>query len=93
MEYLKQIVSLLENFPTTKMKINGHTDNVGTEEYNVQLSKNRALAVYNYLISQGIKSERLSYAYFGTKYPVSSNDTEEGRRNNRRVEFEMQNKK
>lgn len=93
MEYLKQIVSLLEKFPTTKMKINGHTDNVGTEEYNLQLSKNRALAVYNYLISQGIKSERLSYTYFGTKYPVSSNDTEEGRRNNRRVEFEMQNRK
>ncbi|MBV5314031.1 MAG: OmpA family protein [Prolixibacteraceae bacterium] len=93
MEYLKQIVNLLEKFPTTKMKINGHTDNVGTEEYNLQLSKNRALAVYNYLISQSIKSERLSYAYFGTKYPVSSNDTEEGRRNNRRVEFEMQNRK
>jgi len=89
--YLDQIVSLLENFATTKMKINGHTDNVGSEDYNIKLSEDRALAVYNYLISKGAFKERLSFAFYGTKYPISPNDTEEGRAKNRRVEFEVKN--
>lgn len=89
--YLDQIVSLLNNFATTKMKINGHTDNVGSEDYNIKLSEDRALAVYNYIITKGAFKERLSYAYYGTKYPILSNDTEEGRAKNRRVEFEVKN--
>lgn len=91
--YLDQIVSLLVNFPGTKIKINGHTDNVGNEDYNIHLSENRAVAVYNYLISKGTSKERLTYAFYGTKYPIAQNDTEEGRAQNRRVEFEITNEK
>ncbi len=89
--YLNQLISLLDNFPNIKMKINGHTDNVGSEEYNIQLSKDRAFAVYTYLTSKGIQPNRLSYTYYGTRYPIVSNDTEEGRAKNRRVEFEIEN--
>ena len=91
MLYLDQIVDLLKNFPATKMVINGHTDNVGSEDYNITLSKDRALAVYNYLLTKGNYKERLSYAFYGTKYPIASNDSEEGKSKNRRVEFEVMN--
>jgi tetratricopeptide (TPR) repeat protein len=75
------------------MKINGHTDNVGNEEYNMRLSKKRTLAVYSYLCTMGIPADRLSYAFYGNLCPIDSNDTEEGRANNRRVEFEVINTK
>lgn len=69
--------------------IKGHTDNIGTPQFNMQLSKDRALAVYKYLLGKGVDSHRLSYAYYGMTRPLVSNDTEEGREMNRRVEFEI----
>ena len=77
---------LLENVDL-KIQINGHTDNVGEIADNLSLSENRAKAVQDYLIKEGIAASRLSYKGFGESQPIDSNDTEEGRKNNRRTEF------
>lgn len=66
-----------------------HTDNVGTEEFNLKLSKKRAEAVVEYFVKKGVSQSRLSYSYYGMSQPLSTNDTEEGRAMNRRVEFEI----
>lgn len=79
---------LLEN-RSLKVRINGHTDNVGEEADNLQLSEARAKAVYDFLIDKGIASDRLQYKGFGESQPIDTNETEEGRRNNRRTEFEI----
>ncbi len=71
------------------VRVNGHTDNVGSDETNMKLSKDRAVAVVKYLESKGVPAGRLSYAYYGMTRPLESNDTEDGRRLNRRVEFEI----
>ncbi|MFY9310581.1 MAG: OmpA family protein [Bacteroidia bacterium] len=84
---LNRVAELLKNNPTMQIAIAGHTDNVGADDINMQLSANRAKAVVDYLISQGITAERLSSEGFGKNKPVATNDTEEGKRENRRVEF------
>ncbi|GAB4283077.1 MAG: hypothetical protein Kow0068_07860 [Marinilabiliales bacterium] len=84
---LDKLYDLLVKSPTLKIEIHGHTDNVGTDEYNAKLSENRAKAVYNYLVEKGIQTERMSYKGFGHTKPIASNSTEEGRAKNRRVEF------
>ena len=86
--YLDKIATFLINTKNT-VEIKGHTDNRGTEEYNLNLSKERAEAVYNYLLKKGVSPNRISYSYYGLTRPVASNDTEAGRRQNRRVEFEI----
>ena len=89
-DYLSAIVDLMNQNKQIRIKINGHTDNVGSEEVNMNLSKNRAKAVYDYMIKKGgISADRLSYEYFGMSKPIADNDTEEGRATNRRVEFEI----
>jgi outer membrane protein OmpA-like peptidoglycan-associated protein len=70
-----------------KVSINGHTDNVSGAEFNQTLSENRAKAVYDYLVSKGVDSSRLTYKGYGLTKPLASNDTEEGRAKNRRTEF------
>ncbi|MCB0683816.1 MAG: OmpA family protein, partial [Saprospiraceae bacterium] len=70
-------------------RINGHTDDVGTEADNQQLSEARAKAVYDYLIREGIAASRLSYKGFGESQPLAPNDTPQGRQQNRRTEFEI----
>jgi len=87
--YLDNVVKLLNKVSSMKMKISGHTDNMGTDEYNMDLSKKRAAAVYDYLTSRGISSSRLSYEYYGATKPLFNNDSEEHRAQNRRVEFEI----
>lgn len=84
---LNRLVAFLSQSPLLKIKIDGHTDNTGSDEYNEQLSKARARAVVNYLTDKGISTERLSYQGFGASQPLTTNDTEEGRKINRRVEF------
>ena len=79
---------LLQN-PKVKIEIEGHTDNVGSEQYNLDLSTKRADAVYNYLLNEGIRSERLSYKGYGWSKPIAGNDTSEGRAKNRRTEFRI----
>lgn len=86
--YLDKIVRLMKNMPI-HVVVRGHTDNVGNADYNMELSKKRAEAVYNYLLDAGVEKSHLSYEYYGMTRPISTNDTPEGRLMNRRVEFEI----
>jgi len=86
---LQKVIGLLKDEPGLKSIITGHTDNVGTDEYNQMLSERRARAVIDYLISKGIPAQRLSSRGDGATRPVATNDTEEGRQQNRRTEFEI----
>jgi outer membrane protein OmpA-like peptidoglycan-associated protein len=84
---LDNLVKLLNENPKMEIFIAGHTDNVGSDEFNLKLSKERAASVADYLKSKGIAENRLSSDGFGKSKPIASNDTEEGRAINRRVEF------
>ncbi|RLD83422.1 MAG: hypothetical protein DRJ10_03515 [Bacteroidetes bacterium] len=86
---LNRLVTFIKNHDGLKIEISGHTDNVGTTQYNKQLSKKRADAVKNYLIKWGCISANLSSAGYGEAQPVTENDTEEGKAKNRRVEFKV----
>ena len=88
---LDKLKNLLNDNPTLRIRINGHTDNVGTDNDNLSLSANRAKSVYEYLIQKGIAASRLEYKGFGESKPVATNDTAEGRQENRRTEFELLN--
>ena len=72
-----------------KVQIGGHTDDLGTEKYNYELSVNRAKAVYDYLLKKRIPRERLAFKGFGDSQPVAPNDSDENRSKNRRIEFEI----
>ncbi len=74
-------------YPELNVVVVGHTDSVGSEEYNKKLSIGRAKSVSDYLLSRGVSAHRLRYAGYGEKYPRASNDTEQGRALNRRVEL------
>jgi len=84
---LDEFIVFLNDHPTLQIGIEGHTDNVGSDEFNLILSENRAKAVYNYLVNNGIDANRLQYKGFGESSPIATNDTEEGRAMNRRTEF------
>lgn len=86
---LNQLADLMIDNPNNKLYIEGHTDNTGDHDMNVQLSKDRALAVKKYLSSKGIADDRMSTNGFGPDKPMDTNDTAEGRAKNRRVEFIM----
>lgn len=87
-EYLDKLASTLIR-TNAKIEVKGHTDNVGTEDFNMKLSKERAQAVVEYLVKKGVSRNKLTYSYYGMSKPLASNDTEEGRTINRRVEFEI----
>ena len=84
---LDKLVTVLNNYPDTDIEIQGHTDSKGTEDYNQSLSERRANTVSGYLVGQGIKDNRLTIKGFGETIPKYSNDTADGRTQNRRVEF------
>ena len=86
---LDQVVQLLQEHPELSLRVNGHTDSIGSDEYNDRLSFNRASEVAGYLIRKGVRSSRVSYAGFGEHYPIDTNGTEAGRYRNRRVELEL----
>ncbi|TNE67220.1 MAG: OmpA family protein [Bacteroidetes bacterium] len=83
---LDQVVQFMEKYPDARIGIAGHTDDVGSEAYNQNLSERRAQAVYQYLIGRGAPPERLDWKGFGEGRPVADNATESGRQQNRRVE-------
>ena len=74
---------------STNAVIEGHTDNVGSEEMNQKLSESRAQEVYTYLVNNGIEEQRMKYSGYGLSRPISSNETDEGRALNRRTEFKI----
>lgn len=84
---LNRLVTYLKNNATIKIEMSGHTDNVGDDGANLKLSSARANAVQNYLVSNGIATERVFFKGYGETKPILTNDTEEGRALNRRVEF------
>jgi OmpA-OmpF porin, OOP family len=84
---LNKVVDFLKQNNSVEIEISGHTDNKGSDEYNENLSQGRSQSVVDYLISQGIDSFRLTAHGYGESKPIDSNDTDEGRANNRRVEF------
>ena len=84
---LKNLLKLLDLNPKMKIKIVGYTDNVGTDASNLTLSKNRANSVFQWLVANKANKANLSSVGMGMKDPVATNDTEEGRQQNRRVEF------
>lgn len=86
---LKKVIRFMQDNPGLRVEIGGHTDNAGSADYNLKLSTNRALSVYNYLSSNGIEKGRLDYKGYGPSRPVSPNTTESGRQLNRRIEFKI----
>lgn len=86
---LARVLNLLKKNPGMKIEISGHTDNKGSVSYNQKLSEARAKSVIDFLISAGIEKSRLSYKGYGLSSPIASNETEEGRQLNRRIEFKV----
>ncbi len=84
---LDRMVSLMKTKPEMKIMITGHTDNTGNEKSNLELSRQRAKAVADYLISKGIDSKRINHEGKGSAEPRAENSSEEGKAKNRRVEF------
>ena len=88
-EELDRLILELKRNPGIRLKIAGHTDNTGTVEHNQQLSEARALAVKRYLLAGEISPRRISSVGYGSSQPIATNDTEEGKQLNRRVEIEI----
>ncbi len=87
---LRKVIQFMNQYPNIKIELSGHTDNKGTPQHNQELSKNRAKAVYNYLVNEGkIPASRLSFKGYGQTKPIDSNATETGRANNRRTELKV----
>lgn len=86
---LNKLIAFLNNNPKVKIEVEGHTDDQGNEAHNRTLSTQRAKSVYSYLMDNGIAKERLEYKGYASDLPLSSNDTEEGRANNRRTSVKI----
>jgi OOP family OmpA-OmpF porin len=84
---LVEVADVMKQNPGLTVRVEGHTDNLGTVEYNQKLSEKRAMAAKQYLLDQGISEDRISTASFGYSMPAATNETEWGRAENRRVEF------
>ena len=87
---LVKIATILNQFGEMDIVIEGHTDSIGPDEYNLGLSRRRASAVYEFLLSQGVDESRMSWDGYGESRPVDDNSTEEGRQRNRRVDLVIQ---
>jgi len=86
---VNKIADAMNRYPDTVARIEGHTDSVGSESYNMDLSIRRASAVRDLLIQRGVAATRLETVGFGETMPIASNDTEAGRLQNRRVEIKI----
>lgn len=86
---LDKIASIMNKYKAYKVDIDGHTDNKGIADVNQQLSQDRAMSCYTYLLSKGISKNRISFRGFGSNQPIDTNDTPQGRKRNRRVEFNL----
>jgi cytochrome c oxidase subunit 2 len=86
---LDNLVSTMKQYPNLVIEVNGHTDNTGNADSNLVLSQNRADAVKNYVVENGVEESRMRAIGYGQNRPVDTNDTEAGRANNRRTEFKI----
>ena len=88
---LDRMANVLKELEKLKIEIAGYTDNTGNEDVNKNLSEQRAKAVYNYFISKGIETSRMTFAGYGSKNPVADNKTTAGQKLNRRIEIKFLN--
>lgn len=88
-EQLDNIVNILKAYPAVKLKIGGYTDNQGNKDFNMKLSTDRANTVMAEIISRGISADRIAAEGYGDAYEKASNDTEEGRKQNRRIDVRV----
>jgi len=86
---LQQLIRFMNENPSVSIEIGGHTDDIGDEKSNMELSNERARTVYNYLLSKHIPASKISYKGYGESIPLIDNSTEENRKNNRRTEFKI----
>jgi len=86
---LNKVVKWLNDNPDIRVQIDGHTDSMGSAEYNQRLSEDRAKSVYDYFVSHGVQASRLSYRGYGLTRPIADNATAEGRQQNRRAELQI----
>jgi outer membrane protein OmpA-like peptidoglycan-associated protein len=86
---LERLIALLNDVGSLRIELSGHTDNKGAAAYNQKLSEERAKTVVDYLVEKGINAARLEFKGYGMTSPVATNDTEEGRQQNRRTEFKI----
>jgi OOP family OmpA-OmpF porin len=86
---LNEAGEILKENPDVRISVEGHTDAIGSDQYNQQLSLRRAEAVFRYLVNHGIPPERMEVIGYGKRHPVASNDTDSGRAQNRRVELRV----
>ena len=86
---LNDVAATLTSSPGFNVELQGHTDSTGSDSYNMNLSQNRAKSVKSYLVGSGVESSRLTATGYGEEQPVASNDTKEGRAENRRVELKV----
>jgi outer membrane protein OmpA-like peptidoglycan-associated protein len=86
---INRVAGVLSQYPQTFVRVEGHTDSVGSNEYNQDLSIRRAMAVKNLLVQRGIADSRIDSVGYGETMPVATNDTEAGRQRNRRVEIKI----
>ena len=87
--FLDKIAAYLKEKTNVRILVSGHTDNIGTIEYNDELSNKRAKSIVEFLTNKGIAQYRLQSAGLGSRFPVDSNDTDEGRQKNRRIEIKI----
>jgi len=86
---LDEAAAVMQRYPEIKVEIGGHTDSVGSDEYNRDLSDRRARTVMDYFISKGVDAGRLSSKGYGEAAPVTGNESASGRAQNRRVEMRV----
>ncbi|UEG51599.1 OmpA family protein [Mucilaginibacter daejeonensis] len=86
---LRYLIDFMAINPTVSIEISGHTDNVGNDKINQTLSENRAKAVYDYLVNNGVNAAKLKYKGYGKLQPVAANNNDENRARNRRTEFKI----
>lgn len=88
-DVLDSVVLVVKEFNQTAIAVGGHTDSTGSFEYNQQLSEKRAESVARYLLNQGVAQGRIHTRGYGPRFPIASNDTKQGRQQNRRVEIDL----
>ena len=86
---LTDLNTVLKKYPENIIQVQGHTDSTGTQAFNQTLSEKRAKAVYDYILANGLQTYGLTYVGYGPNQPVASNDTDEGKAKNRRVELKI----
>ena len=88
---LDKLLEQMKKYPTSRWRIEGHTDNIGSDKYNQTLSENRVNSVKTYLVGKGVAASRITATGYGESKPIADNKTDAGRAQNRRVEMNISN--